>query len=147
MTNLYDDIEEGLKEGWLYKANTIEELGKFFGLTNLESTVEQYNAYCDKGVDEQFGANPWYLSPVKQGPFYVVQNEPSAWSTFGGIRIDEHCRAMTCENQVISGLYVCGTDAGSLYYSPYYDIPGYCYGLCIDSGLIAAREATKYVKG
>lgn len=146
LTNLYDDIEEGLKEGWLYKADTIEELGKFFGLTNLESTVEQYNAYCEKGTDEQFGANPWYLSPVKQGPFYVVQNEPSAWSTFGGIRIDENCRAMNCENQVIPGLYVCGTDAGSLYYSPYYDIPGYCYGLCIDSGLIAAKEAAKFVK-
>lgn len=147
LTNLYDDIEEGLKEGWLYKADTIEELGEFFGLTNLAATVERYNEYCAKGVDEQFGANPWYLSPVVQGPFYVVQNEPSAWSTFGGVRIDENCRAMNCENQVIPGLYVCGTDAGSLYYSPYYDIPGYCYGLCIDSGLIAAKEAAAYVKG
>jgi len=147
LTNLPADIEEGLAEGWLYKADTIEELAKFFGLTNLPATVEQYNAYCEKGVDEQFGANPWYLSPVKQGPFYVVQNEPSAWSTFGGIRIDENCRALSCENQVIPGLYVCGTDAGSLYYSPYYDIPGYCYGLCIDSGYIAAQEATAYVKG
>lgn len=147
LTNLYDDIEEGLKEGWLYKADTIEELGKFFGLTNLAATVEQYNGYCAQGKDDQFGTNPWYLSPVAQGPFYVVQNEPSAWSTFGGVRIDENCRAMNCENQVIPGLYVCGTDAGSLYYSPYYDIPGYCYGLCIDSGLIAATEAAEYVKG
>lgn len=147
LTNLADDIEEGIKEGWMYKADTIEELGEFFGLTNLEATVKQYNTYCEKGVDEQFGTNPWYLSPVKEGPFYVVQNEPSAWSTFGGIRIDENCRAMNCENQVIPGLYVCGTDAGSLYYSPYYDIPGYCYGLCIDSGLIAATEATEYIKG
>ncbi|MCI8567150.1 MAG: FAD-binding protein [Lachnospiraceae bacterium] len=147
LTNLPADIEEGLKEGWLYKADTIEELGKFFGLTNLAATVEQYNGYCEKGVDEQYGTNPWYLSPVAQGPFYVVQNEPSAWSTFGGVRIDENCRALNCENQVIPGLYVCGTDAGSLYYSPYYDIPGYCYGLCIDSGLIAAEEAAAYVKG
>ena len=45
------------------------------------------------------------------------------------------------------GLYAAGTDSGSLYYSPYYDIPGYCYGLCIDSGYIAATEAVKYAKG
>ena len=39
-----------------------------------------------------------------------------------------------------------GTDSGSLYYSPYYDIPGFCYGLCIDSGYICAEEAAAFVK-
>ena len=39
-----------------------------------------------------------------------------------------------------------GTGNGSLYYSPYYDVPGYCYGLCIDSGYIAATEAVEYIK-
>jgi fumarate reductase flavoprotein subunit len=145
LTNLYDDIEEGIKEGWLYKADTIEELAEHFGLTELANTVETYNGYCEKGVDEQFHANPWYLSPVKEGPFYVTENEPSAWSTFGGLRIDDCCRVQNSENHSIDGLYACGTDCGSLYYSPYYDIPGYCYGLCIDSGMIAAKEAVSYM--
>ena len=147
LTNLDADIEEGLAEGWLYKADTIEELASFFGLTHLPETVAQYNEYCEKGVDEQFGAQPWYLSPVKEGPFYVVQNEPSAWSTFGGVRIDDNCRVLNDDSLPIDGLYACGTDAGSLYYSPYYDIPGYCYGLCIDSGYIAAIEAAKDIEG
>jgi fumarate reductase flavoprotein subunit len=46
----------------------------------------------------------------------------------------------------MQGLYVVGTDNGSMYYSPYYDVPGFCYGLCVDSGYIAANEAVEYIK-
>lgn len=143
LDKLPEDIEEGIAEGWCFKADTIEELADKLGLENLPATVAEYNKFCEAGVDEQFGASPWYLSPVKTGPFYVTENEPSAWSTFGGIRIDDCCRALTIDNEVIPGLFAAGTDAGSLYYSPYYDIPGFCYGLCIDSGYIASTEAVK----
>lgn len=145
LENLDSDIEEGLKEGWLAKADTIEELAEQFGLTNLPETVKQYNAYCEAGKDDEFGANPWYLSPVSTGPFYAVQCEPSAWSTFGGVRTDDKCRALNLDNQPIPGLYIAGTDSGSLYYSPYYDVPGFCYGLCIDSGYISANEVADYL--
>ncbi len=144
LDNLPADIEEGIAEGWCWKADTIEELAETVGLPNLVETVAKYNEYCEAGVDEQFDANPWYLTPVTTGPFYVTENEPSAWSTFGGIRIDDQCRACDIDNHPIEGLYAVGTDAGSLYYSPYYDVPGYCYGLCIDSGYIAANEACAY---
>ncbi len=145
LTNIDADIEEGLAEGWLKKADTIEELAEQFGLTNLPETVAKYNEFCDKGVDEQFGANPWYLSKVEKGPFYAVENEPSAWSTFGGVRTDDQCRALDINNQPIDGIYVAGTDNGSLFYSPYYDIPGFCYGLNIDSAYIAANEVAAYL--
>ncbi len=146
LDKLPEDIEEGIKEGWLAKADTIEELAEAFGLTDLPATVAQYNEYCDKGVDEQFGANPWYLSKVETGPFYAVQCEPSAWSTFGGVRTDDKLRALKDDNTPMEGLYVVGTDNGSMYYSPYYDVPGFCYGLCVDSGYIAATEAVEYIK-
>ena len=97
-------------------------------------------------MDEEFGTNPWYLSKVETGPFYAVQCEPSAWSTFGGVRTDDKLRALKPDNTPMQGLYVVGTDNGSMYYSPYYDVPGFCYGLCIDSGYIAATEAVEYIK-
>ena len=141
------DIEEGIKEGWCFKAESLDELAEHFGLDALPETVAAYNEFCEAGVDAEFGANPWYLSPVATPPFYVVENEPSAWSTFGGVRIDDCCRVLAAEtNDPIPGLYAAGTDVGSLYYSPYYDIPGYCYGLCIDSGYIAAEEAVAALK-
>lgn len=146
LDKLPEDIEEGLREGWLAKADTIEELGEKFGLTNLAETVKKYNEFCDKGIDEEFGTSPWYLSKIAKGPFYAVQCEPSAWSTFGGIRTDDQLRALKDDNTPMKGLYVVGTDNGSLYYSPYYDVAGFCYGLCIDSGYIAANEAAEYVK-
>ncbi|MCR5089825.1 MAG: FAD-binding protein [Oscillospiraceae bacterium] len=146
LDKLPEDIEEGIREGWLAKADTLEELAEAFGLTNLPETVAKYNEYCDKGVDEEFGANPWYLSKIEKGPFYAVQCEPSAWSTFGGVRTDDKLRALKDDNTPMEGLYVVGTDNGSMYYSPYYDVPGFCYGLCIDSGFIAANEAVEYIK-
>ena len=145
LDKLPEDIEEGIKEGWLAKADTIEELGEKFGLTYLSETVKKYNEYCDKGVDEEFGTSKWYLSKIAKGPFYAVQCEPSAWSTFGGIRTDDQLRALKDDNTPMKGLYVVGTDNGSLYYSPYYDVAGFCYGLCIDSGYIAAHEAVNYI--
>ncbi len=147
LDNLPADIEEGIAEGWCFKVDTLEELAEHFELDELPETVERYNGYCEAGTDGEFGANPWYLSPVATPPFYVTENEPSAWSTFGGVRIDDCCRVLSAEtNDPIPGLYAAGTDAGSLYYSPYYDIPGYCYGLCIDSGYIAAEEAVASLK-
>ncbi|MDD7369245.1 MAG: FAD-binding protein [Berryella intestinalis] len=141
------DIEEGIAEGWCFKADTLEELAEHFGLDDLPATVERYNEHCSTGEDADFGTNPWYLSPVATPPFYVTENEPSAWSTFGGLRIDESCRVLAAEtNDPIPGLFAIGTDAGSLYYSPYYDIPGFCYGLCIDSGYIAAEEIISELK-
>lgn len=148
LDNLPADIEEGISEGWVWKGDTIEEVAEAAGLPpeTVVATVERYNGYCEAGVDEEFGASPWYLTPVKDGPFYITQNYQSAWSTFGGLRIDDQCRVLTAdEYKPIAGLYCVGTEAGSLYYSPYYDIPGYCYGLCIDSGYIAANEATAFL--
>jgi fumarate reductase flavoprotein subunit len=143
LTNLPTDLEEGIKEGWCFKANTIEELAEHFGLDELTQTVDEYNGFCAAGVDSEFGANPWYLSAVGTPPYYVTENDPSAWSTFGGVRIDDCCRVLAADtNDPIPGLYAAGTDAGSLYYSPYYDVAGYCYGLCIDSGYIAGMEAS-----
>ena len=146
LDKLPEDLEEGIREGWVAKADTLEELAEAFGLTNLPETVKKYNEYCDNGVDEEFGTNKWYLSKVETGPFYAVQCEPSAWSTFGGIRTDDQLRALKPDNTPMQGLYVVGTDNGSMYYSPYYDVPGFCYGLCVDSGYIAANEAVEYIK-
>ena len=70
LDKLPEDIEEGIREGWLAKADTLEELAEKFGLTDLPATVAKYNEYCDKGVDEEFGTNPWYLSKIEKGPFY-----------------------------------------------------------------------------
>lgn len=146
LTNLDADLEEGIAQGWAYKADTIQELGEFFEIDNLQASVDAYNKYCQDGVDAQFGKEAMYLSEIKEGPFYIVQNQFSGWSTIGGVRVDESLRALNDDNKAIPGLYVVGSDAGSLFCTPYYDIPGSFYGLAIDSGSIAGKEAAAYSK-
>lgn len=55
------------------------------------------------------------------------------------------------ENGVLGGVVsalniMCSRGDKVLVHSPYYDVPGFCYGLCVDSGYIAATEAVEYIK-
>lgn len=140
-----DTVQEAIDQGWGYKADTIEELAEHFGLSNLAKTVEQYNGYCANKADEQFYKNPVFLTPVSEGPFYVFEYEPSAWCTFGGVKVDNCLRALNADQQPIEGLYVGGVDAGSMYTSPYYINEGATLGLSFSSGTYAAEVIKKYI--
>ena len=144
LPNLTADLAEGVEEGWAYKAETIEELADFFELESLGATIDEYNGFCREGADPDFGKQAMYLSEITQPPFYIVQNQPSGWSTIGGLRVDTSLRVLNDDNRAIPGVYAAGADAGSLFSSPYYDIPGMFYGLAITSGRIAGMSAAEY---
>ena len=146
LPNLSADLKEGVEEGWAYKADTIEELADFFQLESLASTIEEYNGFCRNGVDPDFGKQTMYLSEIAQPPYYIVQNQPSGWSTIGGLRVDTSLRVLNDDNRAIPGVYAAGADAGSLFSSPYYDIPGMFYGLAITSGRIAGMSAADFAE-
>ena len=130
---------------------TIEQLAEYIGVepADLSATVEQYNKVCAEGYDSDFAKDPHFLNAVAKAPFYAHVTTPSlgfALVTTGGFVTTNDQQVLNEDYQPIDGLYVAGTDSGSLYYSPYYDIPGFCYGLCIDSGYICAEEAATFVK-
>ncbi len=144
--NAEDHLQQAIKEGWAYKADTIEELAEKFGLERLPQTVEEYNKFCENGVDEEFYKSATFLKPVKTAPFYVFEYVPSAWGTNGGIKVDASLRALNSENDAIEGLYVAGVDIGSMYTCPYYDNPGASVGLALGSGVLAADEILEYLE-
>ena len=47
LDKLPEDIEEGIAEGWCWKADTLEEVAEMAGLPveNVLATVEKYNGY------------------------------------------------------------------------------------------------------
>ena len=141
-----DDMAQAIDEGWAVKG-TLAECAAFFGMTNLEKTVEEYNAICEAGEDTQF-YKPSYLlhSLDPDSTFYVVEYEPSCWSTFGGVKTDAYCRALTPEQKVIEGLYVAGIDNGSLYASPYFENEGASLGCAYTSGIVAGDCMIEYLK-
>lgn len=139
-------LQAAIEEGWAVKADTLAEIAERFGLTRLEQTVEQYNAFCESGTDTDFYKSATFLTPVKKAPFYAFEYVPSAWGTNGGVKVDASLRALDQDNRPIEGLYVAGVDTGSMYTMPYYDNPGSSVGLAIGSGVLAADEIIEYLK-
>ncbi|MEO3944269.1 FAD-binding protein [Gorillibacterium sp. CAU 1737] len=146
LENLDAGIEQAIAQGWGVKANTLEEAAAAFKLTNLNDTVQAYNEMAKKGVDSQFGKDKAFLQPIGKGPYYVFEYQPSAWCTIGGVRVDDHLRALDTNHAPIQGLYVAGVDAGSLYSNPYYDIEGAAFSLALNSGRLAAMNIAKDLK-
>ena len=137
--NAADHLAQAIEEGWAYQADTIAELAEYFGLDALEATVETYNAYCEAGVDEDFGKDAAFLKAVQTPPFNIFEYVPSAWATNGGVKVDSHLRALDTTNTAIPGLYVAGTDQGSCYSSPYYTNEGSSVGLALGTGAYVAK--------
>lgn len=130
----------------LVKADTIEELAQKMGMDPavLSKTVEDYNHYCDTGVDEQFGKAAELLDKVGEGPYYCITMASYMYGTCGGLDINEHFEVLTAsDGTVINGLYAVGTDAmGTLFTEkkPYVTYGGANNGWGLVSGYLCGRE-------
>jgi fumarate reductase flavoprotein subunit len=73
-------------------ANTIEELAAFIGADSavFKAEVKRFNAFCDKGHDDDFSKNPKFLRPVRKAPFYAMRGNIFWQCTRGGIVINEN---------------------------------------------------------
>ena len=142
LSDLLEQFEAAVEEGWAFKADTLAEVAEHFDLVNLEATVEEYNGYCENGSDEQFFKDAAYLNPVAEGPFYVVQSMPAGWLSLGGIKTNAAGQALDAHNHAVVGLYVAGADA-DLFTSPYYQMAS-CNGFCLGSGIVTGEAAAAY---
>ena len=141
-------LETAIKEGWCFKAASIDELAKEAGLANLAETVKTYDAMVATKDDTEFYKREEFLWPVEDGSseYYAFEYNPSAFNTFGGARTDANCRVLDVDFKPIDGLYVGGVENGSLFSTPYYDCGGSCSGLSMSSGRVAARHMAEYIK-
>ncbi len=139
------NIDAGVEEGWIFKADTIEALAEAIGAPQLVDTLDEYNGYCAAGKDEQFYKPACFLQPVAEGPFYAMQYEPSAWVTIGGIRTNDRLQAIDDKGLAIPGLYVAGADNGTLMSAPYCDYEGYSLMCAYSGGRMAGMNAAKDV--
>ncbi|ASN53370.1 FAD-dependent oxidoreductase [Sinomonas sp. R1AF57] len=146
-----DNIAE-LENGWIIKADTIEELaekctfaadpgayrGGHIDPETLAQTIRDYNAACAAGLDEEFGRKD-FLTPLDSGPFYAVgPMVPTFINTHGGPKHDAEQRVLDTNEQPIGRLYAIG-ECGSMW-GPYYNSMGDVTEFMI-SGANAARSA------
>jgi fumarate reductase flavoprotein subunit len=144
LTELDASTESAIEQGWGARGS-LAECAEVFGMKNLEATVEAYNALCEAGDDSQFGKSSYLLRKLEGDTFYVFEYEPSIWTTFGGPKTDDYCRALTPDQSVIKGLYVAGVENGSLYSVPYYENEGASLGIAYTSGIVAADCMLEYL--
>lgn len=113
--------EAGLNSGHIQQADTIEELAEKLGLPadTLVETVERNNQNYDNQRDDDFGKEPFRLSPVRNPPFYGVRTTGAMLCTMDGIVVNTQGQALRADGSVIEGLYVTGNDSGGYYSMTY----------------------------
>lgn len=114
-----DDMEQWAEEGYMVKADTLEELAEgmeqVWGMpaeTALE-TITTYNEYCDNGEDPDFGKPKNFLTPIDTPPYWVSPKQTAhVQMTLGGYDADADARVRDVDGNIIPGLYAAGLCTG-----------------------------------
>ncbi|KAA9218454.1 MULTISPECIES: flavocytochrome c [Aerococcus] len=111
-----EKIDQQVKDGTLYRADTIGELAEQIGIdpSVLEETVATYNSYVDQGEDPDFHKNAFDLK-VEVAPFYATPRKPAVHHTMGGLKIDTDAHVINQDGEIIKGLYAAGEVAGGVH--------------------------------
>ena len=105
-------------DGYFHKADTLAELAKKvtghpyqkMPLKHLEETVARYNAFADKGKDEDFEKS--VLHRIDTPPFYAATASIRVLDSYGGLRINGKAQVLDTQGEVIPGLYAGGEASG-----------------------------------
>ncbi|MEV7094441.1 3-oxosteroid 1-dehydrogenase [Amycolatopsis sp. NPDC051045] len=120
----------------------------------LSATVERFNGFARRGVDEDFHRgvshydhyygdprnkpNP-SLGPLDKAPFYAVKIVPGDLGTKGGLRTDEHAQVLREDGSAVPGLYAAG-NASAAVMGRTYAGPGATIGPAMVFGYLAATR-------
>jgi succinate dehydrogenase/fumarate reductase flavoprotein subunit len=151
-------LEPFLTDGYLKQGHTLADLARQLKVpaNKLQATVERFNAFADKGVDEDFqrgttdyqrangdatwhGPNPC-LGALREGPFYAVALYPGDIGAATGLLTDGDARVLNAQGQAIDGLYAAGNDMHSIM-GGIYPAPGITIGPGVTFGYLAAKHA------
>jgi fumarate reductase flavoprotein subunit len=150
-TDIYREIKASLdkKSTEVVEADSVEALAAKMGVSPavLKTTIEEYNAACEKKYDEQFAKDPRYLWPIKGPKYYAVKARTVFLGTMGGIKINEKAEAIDKKDTVLPGLYAAGFDAGGMYGDSYpiKCSSGLASAFALNSGRMAGKNALKFL--
>ncbi len=133
----------------VFAAGSVEELARQAGMEpdTLRATIDEYNGYCIGERDKLFAKPARFLRPLVGPMYYAIKARTVCLGTMGGIKIDEHMRALDKRGAVIPGLYAGGYDAGGMFGDSYpiRESSGLSSAFAINSGRIAGRSALRYL--
>jgi len=142
------DNTNAVRQGWILKGETIEELARRIaehpdnrGLMQpdrLAQTVERFNGFCAEGHDADFDREPKTMAPVEKAPFYAIPLYPGGPNTKGGLRSNARRQVLDWEDRPIPRLFTAG-EISSAFQFVYQG--GGNLAECITFGRLAGREA------
>lgn len=142
-------LEENLKAGLAFKADTWEELAAKMKVPAdaLRRTVARYNELVRKGVDEDFGKRKELLFPIEKPPFYAGLIKSALLATTSGLRVNTRLEVLDEKDEPLGGLYAVGNVQGDMFAVNYPTVfPGLSHGRCVTFGrLVGLRLAGREV--
>jgi len=114
--NFNESIDELVKAGRAYKADTLEDLAKQIGVNpdNLKNAVAEFNKSVETKAKDKFGRT-LYKDKIDTAPFYAGARVPTAHHTMGGIEINPSAQVLDKSGKVIPGLYAAGETTGGIH--------------------------------
>ena len=146
-------LDKLVSQGYVVKADTYEELAEKMGVPAeaFTKTMTDYCAYCESGVDEQFGKDAAKLVAPGNGPFYALKGYSACFATNGSLDINENFEVLKADGETpIGGLWACGCEASGVMYSekkPYVTYGGAAIGFAYTSGRLSGGYAVAYADG
>ncbi len=134
--------------GSTYAADTLEEVFTYAGMSeevmaNALQQIEDYNAYCEAGADQQFGRDAAVLFPVSTPPYVCQVTSVSVGSymcTNGGLLTDGNGQVLNDAYEPIPGLFAGGNCGGNRFGDEYFTPgPGVSIGICITLGYCTGK--------
>jgi 3-oxo-5alpha-steroid 4-dehydrogenase len=135
-----EDQRPGLQPTWV--CATVAELEESMGVPDgaLQSTVEVYNRFAEKGEDPLFHKRAQYLKPLCS-PYAAIDFREAILGVFtiGGLRTDIDGRVLNLEGDAIPGLFAVGRSSSGI---PNW---GYLSGASLGDGTFFGRRAGEAV--
>jgi fumarate reductase flavoprotein subunit len=150
VSDLSPDLQAGAAKGDIKIADSWADIAAWIGVEPgiLDSTLSEYNHFCEQGYDEDFQKDRLYLKALGDPPYYAIRCYLSCLDTLGGIKINQHMEVLDKQEEPLPGLYAGGDAAGGWESETYCIVlPGTTCGFAINSGRIAGENAYKYISG
>jgi len=114
----------------------------------LQSGIDTYNKYCEKGYDELYYKDPAFLVPLSRPPFYVFRSGLSLRSTHGPVKVNPMTSVVSQFDWPIPALMACGADIGGLHADLLISSEeSHSIEWTIASGMCAGENSAAYVHG
>ena len=147
----YDVLQNAIDRGFVYKADTIEELAGMIGIDPavLAETISNYNSLCEAGEDTECGKPADFLDAIGAGPYYAIAMSSYSYNTVGGLDINDKFQVLNTDGAVMEGLFCVGSDSAGVLFTekkPYVTFGGINNGWSLTSGYTLGPIVAEYVK-